>query len=250
MAIVFKQEVIVDPKEKIIFALDVDHFDEAQRLVMELKDHVGMFKVGKQLFTHCGPKIVDFIVMKNSRVFLDLKYHDIPNTVSKAVIEAAKLGVDIVNVHASGGYTMMHETRLALNEAAKATGVHKPKVIAVTVLTSLDDEELKRVGFAVPVLELTRQLALLTKEAGLDGVVAGGSEIDMIRETCGRDFLIITPGVRIDEGKNDQKRTITPAEAVAKGASYIVLGRAVRNHANPGALLDQICKDIANAASL
>ncbi len=240
----------MDPKEKIIFALDVERFEEAQQLVMELRDHVGMFKVGKQLFTHCGPKIVDFIKLKNSRVFLDLKYHDIPNTVSKAAIEAAKLGVDLLNVHASGGFSMMNQAKKALLEAGKNPDLRRPKIIAVTVLTSLDDSELKKVGFDIPVIELTKRLALLAKEAGLDGVVAGGSEIEMIREICGRDFLIITPGVRIEDKKDDQKRTITPKEAIQKGASYIVLGRAVRDAADPGALLKKITEDIRDALSL
>ena len=240
----------MDAKEKIIFALDVEHFEEARQLVVEFKDHVGMFKVGKQLFTHCGPKIVDFIKLKGSKVFLDLKYHDIPNTVAKAATEAAKLGVDLLNVHASGGLTMMKETKRALVEAGKNPDIRRPKVIAVTVLTSLDDEAIKEVGFDIPVVELTKRLALLTKEAGLDGVVAGGSEIAMIRELCGADFLIITPGVRIDENKGDQKRTITPQEAVRLGASYIVLGRAVRDSVDPKALLKKITGDIKNALSL
>jgi orotidine-5'-phosphate decarboxylase len=239
----------MEPKEKIIFALDVEHFEEAQKLVMEFKDHVGMFKVGKQLFTHCGPKIVDFINLKNSRVFLDLKYHDIPNTVAKAVIEAAKLGVELVNVHASGGFTMMKEAKTALHDAVRNLGIHKPKIIGVTVLTSLDEGELKRVGFEIPVIELTKKLALLTKEAGLDGVVAGGSEIEMIRDLCGKDFIIVTPGVRVDDKKNDQKRTITPREAVEKGATYIVLGRAVRDHQDPKGLLDIISEDISHATT-
>jgi orotidine-5'-phosphate decarboxylase len=239
----------MEPNEKIIFALDVEHFEEAQKLVMEFKDHVGMFKVGKQLFTHCGPKIVDFINLKNSRVFLDLKYHDIPNTVAKAVIEAAKLGVELVNVHASGGFTMMKESKAALHEAVRNLGIHKPKIIGVTVLTSLDEGELKRVGFEIPVIELTKKLALLAKEAGLDGVVAGGSEIEMIRDLCGKDFIIVTPGVRIDEKKNDQKRTISPREAIEKGATYIVLGRAVRDHEDPKGLLKKISEDISHAVT-
>jgi orotidine-5'-phosphate decarboxylase len=239
----------MEPREKIIFALDVEHFEEAQKLVMDFKDHVGMFKVGKQLFTHCGPKIVDFINMKNSRVFLDLKYHDIPNTVAKAVIEAAKLGVELVNVHASGGFTMMKEAGAALHDAVHNLGLHKPKIIGVTVLTSLDEEELKRVGFEMPVIELTKKLALLTKEAGLDGVVAGGSEIEMIRDLCGTDFIIVTPGVRVDDKKNDQKRTITPREAIEKGATYIVLGRAIRDHQNPKELLEKISEDISHATT-
>jgi len=237
------------PREKIIFALDVEHFEEAQKLVVEFKDHVGMFKVGKQLFTHCGPKIVDFINMKNSKVFLDLKYHDIPNTVAKAVIEAAKLGVELVNVHASGGFTMMKEAGAALHDAVRNLGLHKPKIIGVTVLTSLDEGELKRVGFEMPVIELTKKLALLTKEADLDGVVAGGSEIEMIRDLCGKDFIIVTPGVRVDDKKNDQKRTITPREAIEKGATYIVLGRAVRDHQDPQGLLEKISEDISHAVT-
>ena len=236
-------------RDRIILALDVEHFEEAQRLVLEFKNHVGMFKIGKQLFTHCGPKIVDFINMQNSKVFLDLKYHDIPNTVSKAVIEAAKLGVELVNVHASGGFIMMKETAAALHGAVKSLRIHRPKVIGVTVLTSLDDEELRRIGLEITVPELTKKLTLLTKEAGLDGVVAGGSEIGMIRELCGEDFVIVTPGVRIDGKKNDQKRTITPKEAIARGATYIVLGRAVRDHNNPENLLESITKDISDARS-
>jgi orotidine-5'-phosphate decarboxylase len=239
----------MEPKEKIIFALDVEHFEEAQKLVVEFKDHVGMFKVGKQLFTHCGPKIVDFINMKGSRVFLDLKYHDIPNTVAKAVIEAAKLGVELINVHASGGFTMMKEAKAALHDTVRNLGLHKPKIIGVTVLTSLDEGELKRVGFEMPVIELTKKLALLAKEAGLDGVVAGGSEIEMIRDLCGKDFIIVTPGVRVDDKKNDQKRTITPQEAIVKGATYIVLGRAVRDHKDPIGLLGKISEDISHATA-
>lgn len=240
----------MNPKERLIFALDVDHFEEAQKLVMELKDHVGIFKVGKQLFTHCGPKIVDFIKIKNSKVFLDLKYHDIPNTVAKAAIEAAKLGVDMFNVHAMGGFTMMKEARAALHDAAKDLRIQRPKMIGVTVLTSLDNAELQRMGIDITVDALTKNLTLLTKEAGMDGVVAGGSEITLIRELCGKEFVIVTPGVRIEERQDDQKRTIGPAEAIRKGATYIVLGRAVRDNPNPGALLDKICKDIAHACSL
>ena len=240
----------MDPRAKMIFALDVDHFEEAQQLVLEFKDHVGMFKVGKQLFTQCGPKIVDYIKMKNSKVFLDLKYHDIPNTVAKASVEAAKLGVDILNVHASGGFPMMSEAKRALVEAGKNPNIQRPKIIGVTVLTSLDDNELKRVGFNIPVIELTRRLATLAKEAGLDGVVAGGSDIEMIREICGKDFLIITPGVRLEEKRDDQKRTVTPHEAIKRGASYIVLGRAVRDAPDPKGLLKKITGDIRNALTL
>lgn len=241
---------MMDPKERIIFALDVEHFDEAQKLVLEMKEYVGMFKVGKQLFTHCGPKIVDFIKLKNSKVFLDLKYHDIPNTVLKAAIEAAKLGVDMLNVHASGGLAMMHETREALHATTKKLAIPRPKLIAVTVLTSIDDTTLARMGIGTSVYELTKTLAGLTKEAGLDGVVAGGSEIELIRSICGNDFVIVTPGVRITDKKDDQKRTITPGEAIARGATYIVLGRAVRDSGNPKDTLEKVCEEIRSAPSL
>lgn len=142
---------------------------------------------------------------------------------------------------------MMQEAKIALHDIVRNQGLHKPKIIGVTVLTSLDDEALKRIGFEMPVLELTKRLALLTRDAGLDGVVAGGSEIEMIRELCGKDFVIVTPGVRVDEKKNDQKRTITPQEAIGKGATYIVLGRAVKDHQDPKGLLRRICEDIKNA---
>ncbi len=237
----------MNPKERIILALDVDHFEQAQTLVKEFKDHVGMFKVGKQLFTHCGTKIVDFIKMRGARVFLDLKYHDIPNTVAKAAIEALKLGVDMFNVHASGGLTMMQEARQALLEASGKLLLERPKMIAVTVLTSIDDNELKRMGIDIAAAELTKKLALLTKEAGLDGVVASGQDIPMIRGLCGPSFIIVTPGVRIGEEKNDQKRTISPAEAVAAGATYIVLGRTVLTAKDPKETLDKIQEDLRNA---
>lgn len=239
----------MDPKEKMIFALDVDHFEEAQRLVSAFKDHVGMFKVGKQLFTHCGPKIVDFIKLKKSKVFLDLKYHDIPNTVSKATVEAAKLGVDMLNVHASGGFNMMKEAITALRNAKKSLNIERPRIIAVTVLTSIDDQELKRMGIEIPVFDLVRNLAVLARDAGLDGVVAGGAEIDMIRGLCGPDFVIVTPGIRINEEKGDQKRTITPSGAIVRGATYIVLGRTIRESADPKGLLDRIGREISDAIS-
>ena len=237
----------MEPKEKIILALDVDHFEEAQKIVMEFKDHVGMFKVGKQLFTHCGPKIVDFIKLKNSKVFLDLKYHDIPNTVSKAAIEAAKLGVDMLNVHASGGLTMMKETWTAVHDATKKLGIPRPKIIAVTVLTSMDDAEFKNMGIDISTSQLTKNLALLTKQAGLEGVVAAGADIEMIRELCGKEFVIVTPGVRIQEKRDDQKRVVTPLDAIRRGATYIVLGRAIMDAADPKTLLDKTCKDLKNA---
>jgi orotidine-5'-phosphate decarboxylase len=235
----------MDAKERVILALDLDSFDEAQKVVIRFKAHVGMFKVGKQLFTHCGTQIVEFIKGEGAKVFLDLKYHDIPNTVSKAGIEALRLGVDMFNVHASGGLTMMQETRQAVEQASNRSGMPRPLMIAVTVLTSIDDSELRRMGIDVTTGELTRRLALLTKEAGFDGVVASGHDLQMIRSECGPDFVIVTPGVRIGEAKDDQKRTIGPAEAVAGGATYIVLGRTVMTTPDPIATLEGIEEEIS-----
>ncbi len=235
-------------RERIILALDVDDFGEAERLVRAFKDSVGMFKVGKQVFTAYGTRIVEYIKGEGAKVFLDLKYHDIPNTVSKAAVEAAKLGVDMFNVHASGGFTMMHETQTALQKAADLH-IRRPIIIGVTVLTSIDDAELARMGIGLSAKEFTRRLALLAKEAGLDGVVASGLEIGMIREVCGNEFVIVTPGVRISQTKDDQKRTIGPAEAIAAGATYIVLGRTVLTTDDPQATLKAIEAQIDDVLS-
>jgi orotidine-5'-phosphate decarboxylase len=239
----------MDAKERIILALDVEGFDEARELVERFRGRVGMFKVGKQLFTNSGPRIVEFLKSRGARVFLDLKYHDIPNTVSKAAVEASRLGVDMFNVHASGGFAMMEQTGEAVREEAEKRMIRPPTIIAVTVLTSIDSAELGRMGIRLSPKELTRRLALLTKEAGLDGVVASGQELELIRETCGKDFVVVTPGVRITEAKDDQKRTSGPAEAILKGATYLVLGRTVLAAPNPEEALDKVEKQIENALS-
>jgi len=236
----------METKERIILALDVERYEEAQRLVMEFKDDVGMFKVGKQLFTHCGPKIIDFIKMKDSKVFLDLKYHDIPNTVAKASIEATKLGVDMLNLHALGGLKMMEETKKAVYLASKDLNLRRPKIIAVTVLTSIDDGTLYEMGLNVKTSELTENLAKLAKKAGMDGVVASGEDIEKIRRICGDDFIIVTPGVRTDQRIDDQKRVITPEEAIRRGATYIVLGRTILTKENPRGELRKVVRSIDN----
>lgn len=239
----------MDARERMILALDMDSAEEAERIVNEFKDDVGMFKVGKQLFTHSGPGIVQFIHERGGSVFLDLKYHDIPNTVSKAAVEATRLGVRLFNVHASGGFTMMKETRKAVDEAAARFGKERPIVVAVTVLTSIDDDELHRMGFGITARELTERLALLTREAGLDGVVASGHELETIRRLCGREFLVVTPGVRTTDKRDDQKRTVGPYEAIRKGATYLVLGRTVLGTANPKETLRRIEGQIRDAIS-
>jgi orotidine-5'-phosphate decarboxylase len=216
-------------RDRFILALDVDSENEALGLVDELKDSVGMFKVGHQLFTACGPDIVRKIIGMGGRVFLDLKYHDIPNTVASASAEAVKLGVSIFNLHALGGLEMMKTAIASAQETANKFDLPMPWMLAVTVLTSMDDKTLRRE------LKITRSLqrevchlARLAQRAGMHGVVASPREITMLRRAIRGDFVILTPGVRPEwAGMDDQKRTMTPAEAVAAGADYIVIGRPV-----------------------
>jgi orotidine-5'-phosphate decarboxylase len=234
-----------NPKDKIIFALDVEHFQEAQKWVSLLKDRVGIFKVGKQLFTHAGPKVIDMIRQKGQNVFLDLKYHDIPNTVAKAGEEATKLNVTMFNLHALGGGEMMKKTVEASRAAAKKLGIPKPIILAVTILTSMDEEALKEVGVQVPILDEVGRLALLSMKAGIDGVVASPQEISVIRQRCGEKFIIVTPGIRSPtDKKDDQKRTMSPKEAVAAGANYLVIGRPIKEAKDPLEAVQKIIEDI------
>ena len=210
-------------KSKIFVALDVETKEKALEIVGDLKGLGACFKIGKQLFTSTGPELVREIVGMGEDVFLDLKYHDIPNTVAKAGVAAAELGVKIFNVHASGGRKMMEAVR---SEMDKLT--NPPLVLAVTILTSLGEEDIREVGFDRTIPEQIARLAKLAKDSGMDGVVASPLEIELIRETCGKDFKILTPGIRpAFAAVNDQKRIATPAEALSKGADYLVIGRPI-----------------------
>jgi orotidine-5'-phosphate decarboxylase len=234
------------PKDKIIFALDVERFHEAQHWVTLLKDRVGIFKVGKQLFTHSGPKVIDMINQKGQKVFLDLKYHDIPNTVAKAGEEATKHRAAIFNLHALGGFEMMKKTVEASRTVAKSLAVPKPIILAVTILTSMDEETMKEVGVQGPIVEEVGRLASLAQKAGIDGVVASPQEIGMIRQRCGKNFLIVTPGIRHPSDKqDDQKRTLTPREAIDAGADYLVIGRPIREAKDPLEAVQKIIEDIS-----
>jgi orotidine-5'-phosphate decarboxylase len=221
-----------EARKKIIFALDVDSFNEAEGWVKRLTGHVGMFKVGKQLFTASGPDVVRMIREQGGDIFLDLKYHDIPNTVAMASLEAARLGVQLTNLHALGGYEMMAKTMEALQK--EFSGRERAKVLAVTILTSSTEETLRQVGIEYPVKEMVVRLAQLAKKAGIDGVVASPLEVELIRKACGSDFLVVTPGVRPSfAAVNDQKRVMTPGEAVRAGADYLVIGRPISGAADP-----------------
>lgn len=234
------------PKDRIIFALDVEHFHEAQHWVNLLKDRVGIFKVGKQLFTHSGPKVIDMISQKGQKVFLDLKYHDIPNTVARAGEEATKHQVAMFNLHALGGHEMMRKTVEASRTVAKNLNLPRPIILAVTILTSMDEEGLKEIGVQGPLIEEVGRLALLSQKAGVDGVVASPQEIEIIRRRCGESFLIVTPGIRHpSEKKDDQKRTLSPREAVEAGADYLVIGRPVKEAKDPLEAVQKIVEDIS-----
>ena len=235
--------------EKLIVALDVDNAQHARDLVSSLRDTVGMFKVGSQLFTAVGPLIVREIVKGGSKVFLDLKFHDIPNTVLSAGIEATRLGVSIFNIHALGGREMMQRTADAVSEVAIKEGIQRPLVIAVTMLTSADNEQLSEIGISSNPADQVVRLALLAESAGMDGVVASPHEIVSIRGVVNRsDFKVVTPGVRPAEAAlHDQKRVMTPSQAISAGADYLVVGRPITNSPDPVNAARQILAEMEAA---
>jgi orotidine-5'-phosphate decarboxylase len=231
-----------EARKKIIFALDVNGVSEIDRYAGMLSGMVGMFKVGKELFTSCGPEAVRAVQRHGGQVFLDLKYHDIPNTVAKAMLEAARLGVQLTNLHALGGAEMMETAASAVR---KEFGDDRPRLLAVTILTSSTAETLRGVGIDHPVEEMVVRLARLAQGAGMDGVVASPMEIGLIRAACGPDFLIVTPGVRPSfSTADDQKRIMTPAEAVSAGADYLVVGRPIAQAKDPVDAADLIADEI------
>ncbi len=235
-------------KERLIFALDVDAFSAAEEWVKKLHTKVGVFKIGKQLFTRCGPEVVKMVQSYGGNVFLDLKYHDIPNTVAKAGVEACKLGVKIFNVHALGGEEMMRKTVAEVDAYCAQSGTQRPMLLAVTILTSATEETLRGVGIDRPVEEMVVRLAQLTKSAGLDGVVASPQEAALIRAACGEDFAIVTPGVRPSFATlDDQKRVTTPAEAIAAGATSLVIGRPISAASDPLEAAAMILSEIEGA---
>ncbi|MEJ2200222.1 MAG: orotidine-5'-phosphate decarboxylase [Desulfuromonadaceae bacterium] len=238
-------------KSRLIFALDVDCFEAAEKWVKLLQEKVGVFKVGKQLYTRCGPDVVHMIRGAGGDVFLDLKYHDIPNTVAMAGLEACRLGVRMFNVHALGGPDMMREAVAKVDALVPRGQEGRPLLLAVTILTSSTEQTLRAVGIDRPVSEMVPRLALLAKESGMDGVVASPKEVGLIREACGEDFVIVTPGVRpAFAAQDDQKRVTTPADAIAAGADYLVIGRPISAADDPLAAADLILGEIDQALPL
>lgn len=216
-------------KEKIVLALDVDSLDEAKALITELKDYVGVFKVGLQLYTQNGNEIIDFMSEQGLEFFLDVKLLDIPNTVAKASENIVRRGASFFNIHTMGGSEMMRQSAAAAKQAADEIGRKPPFILGVTVLTSISDEVLtSELNVGSNSQEYVLNLAKLAKESGLDGVVASTWEARKIKEVCGKDFKVLCPGIRPEWSlKNDQKRAATPKVAIAEGADFLVIGRAV-----------------------
>ncbi|HWR14585.1 MAG TPA: orotidine-5'-phosphate decarboxylase [Terriglobales bacterium] len=230
-------------KDRLIIALDVARASEAQKIVTEIGDSASTYKVGKQLFTAEGPQVVRDLVASGRKVFLDLKFHDIPNTVAGAVSSAATLGVSMLTVHASGGSKMLR----AAAEAA-ASSAAKPLVLAVTVLTSLNDADLQELGLPVGVADQVLRLAGIARNAGCTGIVASAHEATSIRRNLGEGFAIVTPGVRFAGGEvGDQARVVTPGEAIKAGATHLVMGRPITGDKNPKAAAERALQEISSA---
>lgn len=223
------------PRERLIFALDTgNRIEDYLSWVDRLKEQVDFFKIGKESFTYHGPAIVQKIKDKGCRIFLDLKFHDIPNTVGAAAVAAVNLGVAMFNVHALGGGRMMADAVKAARKAAERKSVPMPIILAVTVLTSLNDDDLKSIGFYRSAVDLALHLARMAQDAGVSGVVASAHDVENIRRACGDDFVIVTPGIRATGASgDDQKRTWTAERAIASGADYIVVGRPIREAPDP-----------------
>jgi orotidine-5'-phosphate decarboxylase len=236
--------------DKLLVALDVESGGRALELADKLTGIVGGFKVGSRLFTLEGPALVNELVARRARVFLDLKFHDIPNQVAQAVAAAVQTGAWMVDVHASGGLAMMEAAVKAGREAALQVGRPMPLVVGVTVLTSMSQDMLAETGVERPLLEQVVALAQLAKSAGLQGVVASPHEIRAIRQACGADFAIVTPGIRgasAGGDKNDQMRTMGPADAVRASANYLVVGRPIIAAPDPRAAAQKIVEELTQA---
>lgn len=232
--------------DRLIVALDFHDLKEIQAFVTELGDTVSYYKVGMELFYSIGPAVVSYLTGLHKHVFLDLKLHDIPNTVAEGLCSLMSLGASILNVHASGGYTMMKTAADRIHAEAASRGITPPKLIAITVLTSIDEEDWKKnLGYEMGIEEQVVRLACLAKKAGLDGVVASPQEAAAIRRACGDDFLIVTPGIRpAGAAIDDQSRISTPAAALKNGASQLVIGRPIRLAEHPKQAAMKILKEM------
>ncbi|MBI1976831.1 MAG: orotidine-5'-phosphate decarboxylase [Candidatus Omnitrophica bacterium] len=233
-------------RDPLILALDLPTLRQAAEWVDRLYPEIQQFKIGSQLFTAEGPKVVEMVHKKGGRVFLDLKWHDIPNTVANACREAVKMGVWMCNVHAFGGADMLKAAQEAVEDESRRQKERVPSLIAVTVLTSMDPPALREVGIVKEIQQTVRDLAKLAQKSGLDGVVCSGHELQDVRSACGDKFITVVPGIQNPfepVAQKDQKRTLTPRQAIANGADYIVMGRSILNASDPVQLVRRIRDD-------
>ncbi len=225
---------------KIIVALDYATATDALNFVEQVQPNLCKLKVGKAMFTRLGPEFVKLLIKKGFDIFLDLKFHDIPNQVAGACKAAADLGVWMVNVHASGGFKMMQAAREAIDAS-----INKPKLIAVTVLTSLNTKDFNEIGISTPIKDQVLKLAQLAHEANLDGVVCSADEAALLRKCIGKNFCLVTPGIRLENSPaDDQQRIVTPQQAIKQGADYLVIGRPITHADNPRVMLEEILTKI------
>ena len=230
--------------KRILVALDYPNADQALAMARQLDPKVCRVKVGKELFTRCGPSIVESLHALGFDLFLDLKFHDIPNTVAKACAAAAELGVWMVNVHASGGRRMMEAAREAVE--VHSGSAQRTKLIAVTVLTSMERSDLVEIGLDLDPIDQVKRLAALTQKSGLDGVVCSAQEANALRQQAGSDFELITPGIRpANSDQGDQRRIMTPSQAIAAGSTYLVVGRPITGAADPAAAAAAIQAEVS-----
>ena len=235
--------------DRLIVALDVSTMDAMKEIVTSLGDAVSFYKVGMELFYAEGEQTVRYLQKQNKQVFLDLKLHDIPNTVAHGVSSLTRLGANLITMHGQGGPVMMKAAVQAARETAEQLGVERAKLLAITVLTSFDDEAWTSTGGQLPISDQVIRLAKLAKECGMDGVVCSALEAKMIREACGDDFLIVTPGIRPSfAATNDQKRIATPASALQDGASRLVIGRPITQAENPREAVRLIIEEMENVS--
>jgi orotidine-5'-phosphate decarboxylase len=241
---------MADARERLIVALDLPSAVQARQVVAAVGDSASIFKIGKQLFTAEGPQVVRDLVASGHEVFLDLKFHDIPNTVAGAVSAAAMLGVRMLTVHASGGLRMLQAAVQTARDSRLGTRNSQLAILAVTVLTSLNDEDLQEIGVSGRILDQALRLAALARTAGCDGIVCSPREVRELRRELGAGFLIVTPGIRpAGDASGDQQRVMTPAEAIAAGASHIVVGRPITAAPDPAAAARRIVEEIAGACA-
>lgn len=237
-------------RRRLIFALDVASLAEVDDYVAQLAGEVGLFKVGKQLFVHAGPEVVRRIQNNGGQVFLDLKFHDIPQTAAQAAVEAARLRVRMLTLHAGGGSSMLEAARIAVRRACRAERLPRPLLLAVTVLTSLDRDDLHDVGVRTGPLAQAVRLGRLAQAAGVEGLVASAQELPALRRACAEKLAFVVPGIRPQEDsaqnrRHDQKRVVTPRAAMQSGADYIVVGRPIRDAPDPRAAARRIVEDMA-----